>query len=288
MNMRIFLGSVVLAAGSQAMAFPLGDGQFNAQAPLAPVFPELEGETVDFTAIVALSNCSGSFVRFTSSQPDDFGMVLTNGHCFEGGFLDPGEVAVDRASTRTFRLLSSDGARNLATLRATRVIYATMTKTDAALYRLNQTYAQIKSQYGVDALTLAEAPPASGEPMRVVSGYWKRIYSCDVDATVFQLREDEWTFSDSIRYSSPGCETIGGTSGSPIVHAETKEVIGVNNTGNESGGRCTMNNPCEVDSTGQITVRRGASYGQQTYWFYGCIDENRQLDLNRAGCELEK
>ena len=83
-----------------------------------------------------------------------------------------------------------------------------------------------------------------------------------------------------------GRETIGGTSGSPIIHAETYEVIGINNTGNENGGKCTLNNPCEVDEQGNITVTKGASYGQQLFQIYTCLNDQGQFDLTVEGCKL--
>jgi V8-like Glu-specific endopeptidase len=153
---------------------------------------------------------------------------------------------------------------------------------------VNETYASIKSRLNVDALTLAKQGPANGAGMAVVSGYWKRIYTCSVQATIPQLREGSWTWQSSIKYQQPGCETIGGTSGSPVVSTSTGEVIGVNNTGNEDGERCTVNNPCEVDAAGNITVDQGAAYGQQTWWLYTCLTANRTLDLNKTGCELPK
>ena len=85
------------------------------------------------------------------------------------------------------------------------------------------------------------------------------------------MEEAGWSWTDSIRYSEPGCDTIGGTSGSPIIEEGTRVVVGVNNTSNESGQTCTMNNPCEVSKSGRKTVRKGYSYGQQTYQFYGCL-----------------
>lgn len=286
---KSFLATVGFAAfGAQAFALPLGNGVDAEKLGLQPQFGEEESAAVDFTAIVALSNCSGSFVKFKTSLGSDKGMVLTNGHCFEGGFINAGQIKLDVASSRTFRLLSADAQSTVATLRAQRVMYATMTDTDITLYRLTQTYDQIKSQYGVDPLVMSDEHPAAGVPMKVVSGYWKRIYTCNMDAFVHQLKEGQWTFSDSVRYTSPGCETIGGTSGSPIVHADTREVIGINNTGNEDGERCTLNNPCEVDANGQVTVRSGASYGQQTYQIYTCLNDANQIDLTKEGCMLPK
>ena len=66
-----------------------------------------------------------------------------------------------------------------------------------------------------------------------------------IDKFIFMVKEANWTFKDSIRYTD-GCDTIGGTSGSPIIEAGTRTVIGVNNSANESGRKCTMNNPCEI------------------------------------------
>jgi hypothetical protein len=212
-------------------------------------------------------------------------LVLTNGHCYEGGFLSPGQVLANKSSTRSITLLRPDSSR-AGTVRASRILYGTMTKTDMIVYEVNETYASIKSRLNVSPLTLAKQAPATGTGMAVVSGYWKRIYTCSVQGTIPELREGTWTWKSSIKYKQPGCETIGGTSGSPVVNTTTGEVIGVNNTGNENGERCTVNNPCEVDAAGNITVERGAAYGQQTWWLYTCLTATRTLDLKKAGCEL--
>ncbi|WP_216213746.1 S1 family peptidase [Amycolatopsis aidingensis] len=240
---------------------------------------------VDFRATVALSNCSGSVVRLAGAAPEDPALVLSNGHCLQAGFPEPGEVIVDRPSQRQFRLLTADGRGELGTLRASRLLYATMTETDVALYRLRRSYAELERAYGMRPLVLASARTDEGSPISVVSGYWKRIYSCTVDGFVHELREAGWTWRDSIRYTSR-CDTIGGTSGSPIVDRDSGEVVGVNNTGNEDGRRCTLNNPCEVDEQGNVTVRPGTNYGQQTYRFYGCLIAGSRLDLTRPDCHL--
>ena len=91
---------------------------------------------------------------------------------------------------------------------------------------------------------------------------------------------------NSIRYTQPGCETIGGTSGSPIVLAGTDQTIGINNTGNEDGEKCTMNNPCEIDRDGKMTADRGASYGQNVALIYSCLDSQLRLDLSLKTCRL--
>jgi len=281
------IASFQLLAQNQAQALPVGNPQEAAEAESKlPTWDEIDAAAVDFASIVALSNCSGSLVRFSTSKPDDYALVLTNGHCLSG-FVPAGDAVVDQASSRTFTLLDAS-ARSLATLRAQRMMYATMTGSDFAIYKLTQTYAQLSSRYRVTALTISSRRPGEGTPIRIVSGYWRRIYSCSIDAFVPELREGTWTFRDSIRFKQPGCETIGGTSGSPIIDAETRAVIGINNTGNESGASCTLNNPCEVDASGKITATKGAAYGQQLYQVYACLDASNNIDLNRAGCTLQK
>ena len=271
--------SAALLGGSQALAV---EAQQAAAQPARVAAPG-----ADFTGIAALSNCSASLVRYAESLSTDKALVLTNGHCYEGGMPSPGQVIVNRASTRSITLLRPSSS-NAGTVRASRVLYSTMTKTDMTLYEVNETYASILSRLNVTPLALAKQGPANGAGMAVVSGYWKRIYTCSVQATIPELREAGWVMKSSIKYQQPGCETIGGTSGSPIVSTTTGEVIGVNNTGNEDGERCTLNNPCEVDAAGNITVDQGAAYGQQTWWLYTCLTASRTLDLNKSGCQLAK
>ncbi|MFJ9431489.1 serine protease [Streptomyces sp. NPDC101490] len=257
-----------------------------ASAPQAAPAEVVAPAAVDFAGTVALSNCSGSVVRAPSSLPTDPALVLSNGHCLETGMPTAGQVIKDRASSRTFSLLNS-AATKVGTLQANRIAYATMTDTDISIYRLTKTYQQIQSQYGIGALTLNDVRPAQGSAITVVSGYWKRTYSCNVDGFAYRLKEGEWTWKDSVRYTS-SCNTIGGTSGSPVIDNTTGKVVAVNNTGNESGGSCTLNNPCEVDQNGAVTVRQGINYAQHTYTIVPCIAPGNVIDLNRAGCALPK
>jgi hypothetical protein len=240
--------------------------------------------SVDFSGAVKLGNCSGALVRLPDSGPSDKALVLTNGHCVE--LMTAGQVLVDRPADRTVTLLGASGAQ-IAQLHSSRIVYATMTGTDAALYRLDKTYQQIQQQHGGRALELSPARPAEKSEIRIVSGYWTKIYSCRLDGFVHRVREASWTWHDSLRYT-PSCDTIGGTSGSPVVDNASGKVVGVNNTGNESGGRCTMNNPCEVDAAGEITVRRGTGYGQQTYGLVACFGPGTRLDLALPGCRVAK
>lgn len=251
----------------------------------AILLPQTFTTSYNFEGIVALSNCSGSLIRFENSKDTDQAMVLTNGHCFEGGFIPDGEVIVNEESSRRFQLLDSS-SEVVGRVNATKVLYATMTKTDISLYKINQTYGEIKSRYNIQAMTLASQAPQVLNPIEIISGFWRRGYSCAVEAFIYKLKEGEWTWDDSVRYSRPGCEVIGGTSGSPITLAGTKTVVAINNTGNENGGRCTDNNPCEVDEKGNISYQKGYSYGQETFWIYSCLNSANEIDLQKPGCQL--
>jgi V8-like Glu-specific endopeptidase len=271
------LAGAALAAAAGGAALTAVGGPAQAAAP---------AEKVDFAGTVALSNCSGSLVRGPRTKDADKALVLTNGHCLETGMPAAGQVIVDRPSARTVTLLDPSGRRELGTLTATRIEYATMTDTDVTVYRLSSTYADIRRRYGISALRLSLVHPKAGTQIRVVSGYWKKIYSCKIDGFVHRMREADWTWKDGIRYT-PECETIGGTSGSPIVDARSRQVVGINNTGNESGERCTLNNPCEIDKDGTVTVRQGTNYGQQTYLLARCLGAGNDVVLGGA-CALPR
>lgn len=255
-----------------------------ASATAAPTAPRA---TPDFTGIVALDDCSGSIVKPAGAKDTDPALVMSNGHCLETGMPKPGQVIVDQPSSRTFDVLDGSGQHSLGTLTAKKIAYGTMTDTDVSLYQVDATYADVQSKYHSKALDLATTHPAAGEAITVVSGYWKQTYSCPVDGFVYQLKEADWTWKDSIRYGQ-ACKPTHGTSGSPVVDDNTHQVVAINNTGNDSGEKCTMNNPCEVDQNGNVTVHQGTSYAEETFEINGCIGDGNTIDLNKQGCTLPK
>lgn len=243
----------------------------------------------DFEGIVKLSNCSGSLIRLSGQPMTAKALVLTNGHCFSsgpfGGMLKPGEVVSNKVSSRTMKIY--DKNMKLFPITASKVVFAAMTDTDVTLYELTQTFEEIQKKFKISPFDLDTVRPMEGTNIDIVSGYWDRGYTCAIDSFVFQLKEGEWLMKDSIRYTD-GCDTIGGTSGSPIIAKGTRTVIAVNNTANEDGKRCTVNNPCEVSQDGTITVLKNKKYGQQTFNVYSCLTPDFQVDLNTPGCVLPK
>jgi hypothetical protein len=281
-RVTLVLAAVTVAGTVSLAASAASAGTVSAKTVSVSVRPAV---AADLTATIRLSNCSASLVRFPTSRSTDRAMMLTNGHCFEGGFIPAGQVIVNRASTRRGTLRNAGGTA-VATVTADRVLYATMTGTDVTLYRLTSTFAAIRSATGIAARTIAARHPAASDTF-VPSGFFARVFNCDIQTFVPTLREDRWTWHDSIRYAN-GCGTIHGTSGSPIVSVATGEVVGINNTANDNGQVCTLNNPCEVGPDGVPHATKGVRYGQETYWFDTCVSARRTIDLNKPGCLLTK
>ncbi len=142
-------------------------------------------DAVTLNATIALNNCSASLVRYPTSVDSDRAMMLTNGHCYEGGFINNGVVLQNRASTRSGTLLNSAG-NNVGTVRADQVIYATMTGTDVTLYRLNETYSALRTRTGVTALTISSSHPADGNAISIPS----ELLQADLELQHQRLRAD--------------------------------------------------------------------------------------------------
>jgi V8-like Glu-specific endopeptidase len=284
--LKIFISLLLAIASTSALAFPVAP--FDAlERSSFKAMRSLNSQNYDFEGIVKLSNCSGSLIAFNGQPLSSKAVVMTNGHCIQkpGGYLSPGEVWVNRNINRSMKIF--DKAMKLHNVQATKILYATMTNTDVAFYELSESYDEIFNNTNIRPFLLDSVRPLEGISIDIISGYWDRGYSCEIDGFVFVIKEGTWTFTDSIRYTA-SCDTIGGTSGSPITARGERTVVAINNTSNESGERCTLNNPCEVDEAGQITVRRGVRYGQQTYNTYTCLTPDFRFELSRVGCELPR
>jgi hypothetical protein len=242
---------------------------------------------VTLAGTIALDDCSASLVRYPTSQDTDRALMLTAGHCFEGGMPSAGQVLQNVPSSRSGSLLDASG-NALGTVQADMLLYATMTNTDVAVYELTDTYASLAGQYGATALTLSASHPTDGDTIAIPSGYWDQTWSCALNGFAGTVEEDQWTWHDSLRYGLSGCGVIGGSSGSPVVDTSTGAVVGVNNTINESGQMCTLDNPCEVAPDGSTSATQGQGYGQETYWITTCLDASNTIDLTIAGCLLPK
>ncbi|WP_128381475.1 trypsin-like serine protease [Streptomyces cavernae] len=230
-----------------------------------------------------LGNCVGSVVRPPASRPQDPALLLTNGHCVQEQRPAPGTALVDRPADREVPIADRQGYPQ-TTARAKRLVYATMTGTDIALYRLDKTYAQLKAE-GAKVFQLTSTPVRAGGPLTMA--YAGGRLDCTAEAVVTNLREGGYQQDDSIRYAtSEDCAPWHGTSGSALLAPDLTTVVGIHNTHNEAGEQCTDNNPCEVGPDGAVTSVQGRSYGQQVYQIAACLTEGSELDLSHPGCTL--
>jgi hypothetical protein len=289
-SVSAILAFVLITVSSSVQALPLTSTK---RAPTA-LLESASQVSYDFSGTVRVQldpfggGCSGAVVRFENSKDSDTALMLTNGHCVKvsGGMMKPNTFITNKSDRVALRLSNADGSYKEGRVFTSKIIYATMTGTDAALYTMEMTFAELKAKHGVEPLLIDSKRPIEGQDMQIISGFWKKGFSCKIDGFVYKLSEAGYESTDSIRYTKGGCETYGGTSGSPIVSPQTRLIIGINNTGNEDGKLCTMNNPCEVDANGQQTADKGRSYGQQVYQFYSCLNSNNEFDLNLEGCKL--
>ncbi len=105
------------------------------------------------------------------------------------------------------------------------------------------------------------------------------------DVTLYRLSE---TFNAVTARTTMSALTLSVSSGSPVVSQSSGEVIAINNTINESGAMCTVNNPCEVDAAGNRTATKGRGYAQETYWFMTCLTGSRTIDLTIPGLQARR
>ena len=237
--------------------------------------PSIEGA-------VHLGMCVGAVVRTPSAHRKDPALLLTNGHCVEGDRPAPGHALVDRPADREVPIADREGYPK-TTARAVRLVYATMTGTDVALYRLDRTYGELAAE-GAKVFDLATRPTAAGTPVDAITAV--RRLDCTVEAVVPRLQEDGYRLDHSLRYAE-GCYLGPGNSGSPLVGADGRTVVGVHNTSNLAGEQCTAGNPCEITEDGSVISVRGRAYGQQVSVIPPCLKGSR-LMLNRPGCGLPR
>lgn len=244
-----------------------------------------DDEIPNVEGVVDLAGCVGSVVRTPASEPEDPALLLTNGHCVQGERPAPGAALVDQPADRAVHIGDPQGYPR-ATARANRLVYATMTGTDIALYRLDKTYAALAAE-GAKVFQLTSTPVRAGDPLTMAHTGGRS--ACTAEAVVEHLREGGYRFDDSIRYAAgPDCAPWHGLSGSALLASDGVTVVGVHNTHNDGGEPCTDDNPCEVEPDGTTTSVPGRAYGQQVDLVAACVVGGSRLDLSRPDCAVTK
>jgi hypothetical protein len=243
----------------------------------------------DFKGIVKLSDCSGSLVRFDNSKETDTALIMTNGHCVSsgmfGGMMDANTFVSHKAESRKVQFLKEDGSVHSGSETTKEVVYGTITWNDVSIYKLSKTYQQIKATYGVDPLLIDSGHASIGDSIELLSGYWQSGTVCKIEAFAYELHEDVYISKDSMRFAQ-GCDLTHGGSGTPVISQASGKVVGVFSTGNDSGERCTMDNPCEVSQSGAVYFKQGINYADQIAPLYTCLNAANEIDLTVPGCKL--
>jgi hypothetical protein len=234
---------------------------------------------------VELPGCMASVVRTPGAHRQSKALLLTNGHCIEGARPAAGSALVNQPAHRPVEIEDSEGYPKV-TATANRLVYATMTGTDIALYRLDKTYGQLAAE-GAKVFQLTTKPVRAGDHVDVLSGAYRQ--PCTVQAVVPHLREGGYQLDNSIRYAATdNCYLGPGYSGSAMIAPDGNTVVGVHNTTNLAGEQCTDGNPCEVAADGTVSSVKGRSYGQQLNTIPGCLTVDSHLTLTRPGCTLTR
>jgi V8-like Glu-specific endopeptidase len=241
--------------------------------------PSLAGE-------VAVNGCMGSVVRMPDARAKDPALLLTNGHCVQGDRPAVGAALVDQPANFPIAIADHDGY-DQTTADATRLVYATMTGTDVALYRLDKTYAQLAAAQA-KVFTVGTKPLSANTKISVLTGAYRE--PCTVQAVVPRLREGGYQQDNALRTTdTEDCVLGPGMSGSAMVARDGNTIVGVHNTSNQgTGAACSDGNPCEVAADGTVTSVPDSAYGQQIDLIPGCFGAGSVLDLDRHGCALTK
>ena len=230
---------------------------------------------------------SGSVVRFEGSKATDKALVMTNGHAVKEYDIPAGSAIADQPSNLEFKLAPKSGeGATPGYIFSKKLLYATKSQTDLALYQLEESYDSLKTRYGVSPLTISKSEASEGSNIAVVSGRFRYTYNCTVDKIIPRLEESRESYRNAIRYSE-NCRMTGGVSGSPIIELDSKKIVGIHNTSAGDGAVCSENSPCEVEGE-KRTSKKGASYGQQVADLYSCLDDDNTLNFDLKTCKLPK
>ena len=256
--------------------------------------PDTPASTHALSGTAQFNGCAGVVFRSPASRPRDRAMLLTNGHCANTR-PRPGH-AIRRHRDRNLVLLQNAHGETVMRANTKRLVYATMTGTDVAVYRLDRTYASLRAS-GVKIRALAAHGPRVGQKVTMLAPQSGEDWTCRIGRVVPRLSEGGYTQVHALRYTfKSGCshrDAHGdgpghGDSGSPLVDRRTGRIVGIHNTGNDEGRRCVESNPCEINADGTKSSKQGRRYGQQTADLRGCLISRSRIALNRPGCTLTR
>ncbi len=278
--MKLILAAI-LTVSSFAHARPtdLNPSQDFISSERAASKEELEG--------MASLSCSGGIANIGRSQ-NSKAVLITNGHCVSGS-LRANQALINVPSQRTFAVYTNSGTT--ITAKAQKLIYATLTDTDMALYELTNTYEELAAM-GVRSFPLYKERVPLGLDVRLTSGYWRKTQECSLERLVHKLLEgfgndvSAPSVATNVFALSNECLVYGGYSGTPVIEMTTQTIVGLAFTGAEGGQtKCQEKSPCEEDETGKRVYKHKTSYVARVDQLAACL-ANGELDLTLADCTL--
>lgn len=272
---------------------------------LGPNVAQAQTARIQYNGLVKFwKTCSTSIIRFHESLKTDKAILLANAHCIRvDSDLFPEKLkaaakGVDNRRVGHF-LTNFDIAPNWVydiqminfldgstyETKAKRVLYATHTLTDLALFELSETYAELEA-HGIKPLVLSKRPAKLGEKIAIPSAQYERQFNCAVGALVPMLMTPTSYYRNAFRYTEE-CKVFKGTSGSPVISKETGEVIGINSFSNGfDSEHCIENGICEMAGNDYEISRVESGYATELYQIYSCLNSKRKIDLKKPGCKL--
>lgn len=248
--------------------------------------PEIlqEISDINYSGLVLLENCSGFLVNINSNANSP-AYIATSGHCTSLEGLPPNKILVNNKKDFRFRFLIGKNQRWID-FKGDHIEYATMKGTDIAIIRLNKPYGELMKKGINGFLVSSTGAHMNDRVIRAdVHGMILHKYECIVEHEVHILKEDKWAWTGSYRND---CKSWDGDSGSPLISFKTGQVVGIHNTIQGNGKECLLNNPCEVDEKGIISIHKEKKYSQRIIEIKTCFNKNGEFKLNLETCLLEK
>lgn len=237
--------------------------------------------TVSELSGMVANKCSGAIVNIGRNE-NDYAVILTNGHCMRHKVIPAGVYVKDEMYVRSDIGVFNNESK-LIRVQPRNILYGTMEGADLGLIEISTSYRKLK-EMGVRIFELSQQNSSPGEELFTASGFWKTSQTCVYGHGVYQLLEGNYVWVNALSMEK-SCQIKGGWSGSPLISKVNGQIVGVLNTSNENGERCTMNNPCEKDQRGNVTAVQGNAYGIHTAVIWSCLSNGR-VDLNKPGCKL--
>ena len=258
------------------------------------------GESAAYTGIGRLRGsrtCTAWLLDMKPAPPASApAYVVTAGHCV--GSLTENDILIDTAAGKmevTFDYFVDTPDRRRV-VPAERIAYATMKGADVAIVQLGATYEEL-TKVGLRPLAIG-AGAREGVPVEIVGvpaqglmteELFLRKSRC-VQGPAVDLLEHMWHWWGMRRNDC--LDLKPGISGSPLLAADTRQVLGVVNTTTEDAFDrgddidCSLGVPCETGAAGPRVID-WAGYSVPIQGLERCFDEGGRFSLERAGCPLD-